>query len=48
MTKQDILNYLSSHKKEFLDKYGINKVALFGSVARGEDKEISYYKAIIL
>ena len=41
MTKQDILNYLSSHKKEFLDKYGINKIALFGSVARGEDKENS-------
>jgi len=41
MTKQDILNYLSTHKKEFQKKYEVEAIALFGSFARGEAKENS-------
>ena len=39
MTKQDILNYLSTHKKEFQKKYEVESIALFGSFARGEERE---------
>ena len=41
MTKQDILNYLSAHKKEFQKKYEVEAIALFGSFARGEEREDS-------
>jgi len=34
MTKKEILEYLSSHKKEFQKKYEIEKIGLFGSYAR--------------
>ncbi|SFV68062.1 hypothetical protein MNB_SV-3-1252 [hydrothermal vent metagenome] len=36
MTKETILNYLISHKKEFQKKYNIDKIGLFGSYARDE------------
>ena len=38
MTKEDILEYLKAQKKELSKKYGIKKIALFGSYARGEEK----------
>ena len=38
---KDVIEFLKNHKQEFLDKYGIKKIALFGSVARGENKENS-------
>ncbi len=41
MDKETILNYLKSHKKEFIDKYAIEQIALFGSFARGDNREDS-------
>lgn len=35
MTKVEILDFLTSHKKEFHDKYGVEKIGLFGSFAKG-------------
>ena len=36
LTQQDILDYLTLHKKEFQEKYNIEKIGLFGSYARNE------------
>ena len=41
MTKNFILNFLSQHKDEFLKKYGVTKIGLFGSYVRGDFKEDS-------
>ena len=41
MTKKEILNYLSNHKKEFQEMYEIEEIGLFGSYARNEAKEDS-------
>ncbi|WP_455669712.1 nucleotidyltransferase family protein [Phocaeicola sp.] len=40
-TKDEIIAVLRKFKEEFGDKYGIEKLGLFGSVARGEQKEDS-------
>lgn len=40
-TKDEIIAVLRKFKEEFGEKYGIEKLALFGSVARGEQKEDS-------
>ena len=36
MTKQNILNYLKEHKDEFIKKYELESIALFGYYARDE------------
>jgi len=36
-----ILNLLTQYKQNNLDKYGIENIGVFGSVARGEAKESS-------
>ena len=36
MTKQYIINYLSEHKNEFSQKFGVTKLGLFGSYVRDE------------
>lgn len=41
MTKQFILDFLSSHKAELAEKYGVTKIGLFGSYARDEQTETS-------
>jgi len=41
MTKAFIIDFLSTHKQEFHDKYGIIKIGLFGSYARNEQSENS-------
>lgn len=41
MIKEDILQYLKAHQEEFKSKYQISKIALFGSYARGENREDS-------
>ena len=35
MTKTIILNFLKEHKDELEDKYGLIKIGLFGSYAKG-------------
>lgn len=41
MTKEMILEYLSSHKSEFCEKYSVEEIGLFGSYARDEATEES-------
>lgn len=41
MTKNEILNYLQTHKTAFRERYQIRRMALFGSYARGENNEQS-------
>ena len=41
MTKEQIINYLRTHKNEFMQKYNVEKIGLFGSYARDEAKEDS-------
>jgi len=47
LKQQDILNYLTAHKKEFQEKYNIEKIGLFGSYARGEAHEESDIDIVI-
>lgn len=35
MYRKDILNYIAAHKIEFEKKFGVQKIGLFGSYARG-------------
>jgi len=41
MTKDEIISFLHTNKKSFLEKYKISDIALFGSYARGENREDS-------
>lgn len=41
MTKDDILSFIKAHKKELREKYSIDDIALFGSFAKGLEKENS-------
>lgn len=41
MKKDEILAYLKNHKDEFVQRYKISQVALFGSFARDENREDS-------
>lgn len=41
MTKTFILDFLTQHKKELHEKYGVIKIGLFGSYARDEQTEDS-------
>jgi predicted nucleotidyltransferase len=37
MNKEQILDFLKEHKEEFYRKYQISALALFGSLARGDE-----------
>ena len=41
MTRDNILDFLKKHKDELSKRYGVTKLGLFGSYARGEQKEDS-------
>jgi predicted nucleotidyltransferase len=41
MTKVEIIEYLKAHKVEFSRKFNIEKIALFGSYARGDETKNS-------
>ena len=41
MTKENIIIFLQENKNKFLNKYKISNMALFGSYARGENREDS-------
>lgn len=41
MTREEILAFLKSHKQELHDRFGVTKIGLFGSYARGEAREDS-------
>lgn len=39
MIRDDIIKYIAIHKEEFKREYGLRKIGLFGSYARGEASE---------
>jgi hypothetical protein len=39
MTKEDLLNFIAEHKDELRRSFGVKKIGLFGSYARGEVSE---------
>lgn len=41
MKKEEIIEYLVLHKKEFREKYGVISIGLFGSYIRGKENENS-------
>ena len=41
MTKEYILNFLTTHKKEMQDTYALTKIGLFGSYAKDRANENS-------
>ena len=43
MTKKDILDYLKEHKDEFIKRYELESIALFGSYARNEATKNRYF-----
>ena len=48
MTKNYVLTFLRAHKKEMKERFGIEKIALFGSYARGEANQGSDVDIAIL
>jgi len=47
MTREAILTFLSSHKEELKEKYGVRNIGLFGSYARGEETSESDIDIIV-
>ncbi len=41
MTKETIIDFLQKNREAFLNKYQISNIALFGSYARGENRQDS-------
>ncbi len=41
MNKNEIIAFLKAHKEEMRQKYGVNKIGLFGSCVRDEAQEDS-------
>jgi len=41
MTREDILDFLKQHKQEMHERFGVIKIGLFGSYARGDAREDS-------
>lgn len=41
MTSEEIILFLTTHKSELEDRFGVLKIGLFGSYARGDAREDS-------
>jgi predicted nucleotidyltransferase len=41
MTRDEVLQFLSSHKQEIMRNYGVVRLGVFGSYARGDQREDS-------
>ena len=39
MKREDIISFISGHKTEFEERFGVKKIGLFGSYARDECRE---------
>ena len=48
MTKEYILHFLKEHKEELESKFGIEKMALFGSYAHGNESENSDIDLLVI
>ena len=47
MQREAVLKSLSAHKQEFSDKYGVTRLGIFGSVARGQASSASDVDVIV-
>ena len=41
MNREDIIRFITEHKTEFAQEFGVTRIGLFGSYARGEVHEES-------
>ncbi len=41
MKREDIISFIASHKAKFEQEFGVKRIGLFGSYARGEVREDS-------
>lgn len=41
ITKEEILNFLKTHRKEIEEKFGVVKIGIFGSFAKNENTDSS-------
>ena len=41
MTREQILDFLKQHKQEMYDSFGVTRIGLFGSYARGDARDDS-------
>jgi len=39
MTREEIITFIFEHKTEFKEKFGVTKIGLFGSYARGDSSD---------
>ena len=39
MTREELITFIFEHKTEFKQKFGVKKIGLFGSYARGDSDE---------
>ncbi|NUO09367.1 MAG: nucleotidyltransferase domain-containing protein [Candidatus Brocadia sp.] len=39
MKKEDIISFISGHKTEFKQRFGVRRIGIFGSYARDEGRE---------
>ena len=47
MRKDEIIKILSNYKNEYAEKYGIQKIGVFGSVARDDIRESSDVDVVV-
>lgn len=47
MNRDDIVSFISIHKSEFEQKFGVKRIGLFGSYARGDVREGSDIDIVI-
>ena len=47
MQREAVLNNLSAHKQELIDKYGVTRLGIFGSIARGQATDASDVDVIV-
>jgi predicted nucleotidyltransferase len=41
MKREDIINFISAHKAKFQQEFGVKRIGLFGSYARGDVRDES-------
>ena len=47
MNKQDVLTYLTKHKRKLARRFGVKKIGIFGSYARETNHELSDLDVVV-
>lgn len=47
MDRKDIIGYISEHKVELEQKFGVRRIGIFGSYARGESRDDSDIDVVV-